>query len=126
MRPDDGLALVLIHDDIAGHVPYGGRGHQQQRFGMGQVAELYRVIIREILAAPVTDDFTDAAVTGYSEIIFSNGALKLRQYLIVGFAGFGLVIRNKFTGGLRRTAGNEQQAYENNKTFEHYWIFKEG
>ena len=119
MGPDDGFALVLIHDDIAGHVPYGGRRHQEQGFGMGQIAELNRVIIRKILSAPVADDFTDAAVAGYSEVIFGNGTLKFGQHIIVGFTGFGLVIGNKFAGGLHSTTCNARQDCENSKTFEH-------
>ena len=106
MRPDNGLALKLIDDGIAGHVPNGMGRHLQNLFGFRQVAELDGVVFWEVFCAPVANDFTDPAVPGYPEIMLGDGNFKFRQYIIIRLARFHLIIRHKFPNWLGGAACN--------------------
>jgi hypothetical protein len=52
------------------------------------------------LGSAVADDFANAAVTGYSEIVVADGNFKFSQNVIVRFMGFHLIIGYKLADRL--------------------------
>ena len=78
MRADHRFTLELVGHDIARHVPYGLRRHEQNGFGFGQVAELDGVVFREVFCSALANDFADPAMAGDPEIILGDGDLQFR------------------------------------------------
>jgi hypothetical protein len=64
------------------------------------------VVFWEIFRATVADDFANAAMSGYPEIVLGDGNFKFRQHIVVGLVSFYLIIGYELTRWLCRTACN--------------------
>ncbi len=64
---------------------------------MGEIAELDRIVLGEIDSFAVTDDRTDPAMTGDSEVMLGDGDLQLGQNILIRLLCLGLVIMNDFS-----------------------------